>query len=291
MDNNIAIICDCDGTLTSDTTNALLEKNHINTKSFWSDITKKFVEKGWDPPQAYMNEILKLMKNKKIKQDNKTKMKSFGNTIKPYDGVDDFMKGLKDMISDNSQYIKAGINLKGYIISSGIEDLIRGCYFAREEQFDDVFACNYNTGKNGKYNSIKNITTFTEKTKFLYAINKGISGKNLRKNPYLVNAPIEKTKRILPFKNMIYIGDSSGDIPCFSAVRSNGGHCIGIIDTKKISDDSENPYGETEEKAYELAYGRRTNHGTYSNNFRCGSDLRLNLKIIIDKITDRVLRC
>ena len=113
----------------------------------------------------------------------------------------------------------------------------------RKEQFDDVFACNYSTGKNGKYDSIKNITTFTEKTKFLYAINKGIDGKNLRKNPYLVNAPIEKTKRVLPFKNMIYIGDSSGDIPCFSAVRSNGGHCIGIIETKKEYDgDSENPY-------------------------------------------------
>ena len=288
MDNNIAIICDCDGTLTSDTTNALLEKNHIDTKSFWSDITKKFVEKGWDPPQAYMNEILKLMKNKTIKQDNETKMNNFGGTIKPYDGVDNFMTELKDMISDDSRCIKAGINLKGYIISSGIEDLIRGCHFAKS-QFDDVFACNYSTDKNGKYDSIKNITTFTEKTKFLYAINKGINGKNLRKNPYLVNAPIEKTKRVLPFKNMIYIGDSSGDIPCFSAVRSNGGHCIGIIETKKGCDGSENPYRETEGKAYELAYGRRTNHGTYSNDFRCESDLRLNLRIIIHKITDRVL--
>ena len=47
--------------------------------------------------------------------------------------------------------------------------------------------------------------------------------------------------------------------------------------------------GETEGKAYELAYGRRTNHGTYSNDFRCESDLRLNLRIIIHKITDRVL--
>ncbi len=290
MNNNIAIICDCDETLADDTTSTLIKENDIDVKDFWNGINKNFVEKGWDPPQAYMSEILRYMINKQIKQNTPEKMKCFGETIKPYRGVDNFMKELKDMISDNSRCIKAGINLKGYIISSGIEDLIRGCSFANKEQFEDIFACNYNCDENGIYDSIKNITTFTEKTKFLYAINKGINGKSLRKYPYLVNGTIEKKSRILPFENMIYIGDGSGDIPCFSAVQSNGGHCIGIFNPDNMNDD-QNQITSTRirKKAYELSYGGRTNHGNYSNNFCENSDLRLNLDIIIHEITDRIL--
>ena len=128
------------------------------------------------------------------------------------------------------------------------------------------------------YDAIKSTVTFTEKTKYLYAINKGIDKENLRKYPYLVNDAIRDEQRRMPFGNMIYIGDGPGDIPCFSAVRSNGGHCIGIMGEKKPR------------KAYELARGRRANYGIYSNNYSKGSDLRLMLKTIIDEITRKVSR-
>ena len=108
--------------------------------------------------------------------------------------------------------------------------------------------------------------------KFLYAINKGIDKDNLRKYPYSVNDSIKNEQRRIPFGNMIYIGDGPNDIPCFSAVRSNDGHCIGIMD-------AQNP-----KRAYELARGRRTNYGMYSNNYLAGSDLRLMLENIINEI-------
>ena len=61
MHNTIAIICDCDATLVKDTTEFLLEENKIVPKEFWKYIDENFVQKGWDPPQAYLNEILKLI--------------------------------------------------------------------------------------------------------------------------------------------------------------------------------------------------------------------------------------
>ncbi len=274
MHNTVAIICDCDATLVSDTTEFLLKENKIDLKEFWKDIDENFIQKGWDPPQAYLHEILRLMKNGKIKQNNPKEMQKLAKKIKPYNGVNVFIKELQKYVSNDPDCIKSGINIEGYIISAGIEDLVKGCLFA--EQFKDIFAANYSIDSTtGKYNAISSTVTFTEKTKFLYAINKGIDKDNLRKYPYLVNDSIKNEQRRIPFGNMIYIGDGPSDIPCFSAVRSNGGHCIGIMGTQ-------NP-----KRTYELARGRRTNYGIYSNNYSKGSDLRLMLKNIIDEIARR----
>ena len=39
----------------------------------------------------------------------------------------------------------------------------------------------------------------------------------------------------VPFRNMVYIGDSDTDIPCMKLVNVNGGHSIGVYhpETKK----------------------------------------------------------
>ena len=275
MHNIIAIICDCDETLVDDTTEFLLKENKIDLDEFWEYIDKNFVQQGWDPPQAYLNEILKRMNNGEIKQNTQEMMKDLAKKIKPFKGVDTFITELQEYVSNDSECIKSGINIEGYIISAGIEDLVRECSFA--PQFKDIFASNYSVDSTtGKYNAIKSTVTFTEKTKFLYAINKGIDGKNLRKYPYLVNDKMKSDQKKIPFENMIYIGDGPSDIPCFSAVQSNGGHCIGIIDKQKP------------QRAYELSRGRRTNYGIYSNNYSKESDLRLTLKTIIDEITRRI---
>ncbi len=271
----VAIICDCDGTLTADTTNFLLEQNKIPTEQFWKNIDEKFVQKGWDPPQAYLGEILRLMKQGKIKQNTPQKLKQLATAIKPFKGAETFIKELQHWVSNDSEFIKSGINIEGYIISGGIEDLVRGCTFVK--QFTDVFAGNYDVDPaTGRYNSVKSTVTFTEKTKFLYAINKGIAGKNLRKYPYLVNNSIKNQQRRIPFENMIYIGDGPTDIPCFSAVRSNGGHCIGIMDKQKSK------------KAYELARGRRTNYGLYSPDYTEKSDLGQMLRTILGEINKKI---
>ncbi len=273
MHNTIAIICDCDDTLAHDTTNFLLEENGIKLDDFWNDIDRNFVQKGWDPPQAYLHKILKLMNDGKIKQNTPQKMHDLAKKIKPYKGADSFIKELQRHVSNNSECIKSGINVEGYIISAGIEDLVKCCSFAK--QFKDVLASNYSVDpKTEKYYAIQSTVTFTEKTKYLYAINKGIDKENLRKYPYLVNDAVKSEQRRIPFRNMIYIGDGPSDIPCFSAVRSNGGHCIGIM-------------ADTPKKTYELARGRRTNYGMYSNDYSEGSDLRSMLRIIIDEIARR----
>ena len=272
--HTIAIICDCDDTLAPNTTNFLLEHNGIDADGFWDRISSDFVGRGWDPPQAYLGELLRLMKEGKIRQDTPGRMRALGRKIRPHPGAATFIAELREWIAGDPEFAGAGVGLEGYVISSGIEDLVGGCAFAG--QFAGTFGCNYSTGADGRYDSIKSTVTFTEKTKFLYAINKGIGKKSLRSRPYLVNSAVSRGRRRVPFGNMVYIGDGPSDIPCFSAVRSNGGHCIGIINKRKPR------------RAYELARGRRINYGIYSADYRPGGDLRLVLRTIITEIKNRI---
>ena len=270
MQNTIAIICDCDETLAPDTTNFFLKENRINVKSFWKKITK-LVSQGWDPPIAWMMEILKMMQSGQIQQDTNKKLAQLGTKITPYDGVPDFIPQLKSLVNRNKDFVEAGVNIEFYIISSGFEDLIKGSVLSKH--FTDIFAGTYSEDpKTRKINAIKSSVTFTEKTKFLYAINKGITGKELRRCPFSVNDAIKPEDRRIPFEYMVYLGDSPGDIPCFSAVKGYGGNCIGIVGKHSVN------------KGYQLARGKRTTVGPYSRNYKKGSDLRNVLDTIVKKI-------
>jgi len=270
MQNTIAIICDCDDTLSPDTTSSLLEDNGIDVSPFWKKISKQ-VEQGWDPPLAWMTAIVDMMNSGKIKQNTNQKLAKFGKTIKPFEGVTKFIPELKKTINAISDFKDAEVKIESYIISSGIEDIIRGSSLGK--QFDDIFAGKFSEDKKtGIIEGIKSSVTFTEKTKFLYAINKGIPGDVLRKYPYRVNDYISDENKKIPFEYMIYLGDGPSDIPCFSAINSKKGNCIGIIGK------------ETAHKGYQLARGKRTTVGPYSRNYTKKSDLYLVMETIIKKV-------
>lgn len=274
MTNIIAVICDCDETLAPDTTEYLLISNEIKPRSFWKTVEKD-IQDGWDPPMSWMTRILDLMNQGKIKQNSNQKLAKLGEEIKPFKGVPNFIDQLQKILK-KKKYSQIDIKLETYIISSGIEDLIRGTKFSKT--FTDVFGSRFYEDKSlKKITRIKSIVTFTEKTKFLYAINKGISGKQLRKNPFLVNNRYKKDARRIPFTNMIYLGDSIGDVPCFSAIRHFEGDGIGIATKNKTL------------KGYKLAKERRSTVGPYFPEYEKGSNLRSNLDTMVERIADRIL--
>ncbi len=272
--NTIAIICDCDHTLASDTTQFLLDQNKIPKAKFWKEVSK-LVTQGWDPPLAWMEKILNLMNDGYIKQNSNEKLTVLGKKIKSYKGVPTMVKQLNSKIQKVSDFKKAGVNLEFYIISQGIEVLIANCKDFSEFQ---VFASNYSENKKTKIiDSIKSVVTFTEKTKFLFAIHKGITATELRKIPYLVNNEVPTNEKRIPFEHMIYLGDSPNDIPCFSMVEKLGGCSIGITPGKSFK------------KGYELAKRKRTTMGPYSPDYSKGSQLRKALESAILSIADDIV--
>lgn len=61
----------------------------------------------------------------------------------------------------------------------------------------------------------------------MFRIEKGV----LDVNDQEVNSFFEPNQYRVPFRNMIYIGDSDTDIPCMKLVNINGGHSIGVYDS------------------------------------------------------------
>ncbi len=268
MEPVIAIIYDCDGTLAKDTTYFLLDQCGIDSEKFWVDVAKE-VEKGWDPPLAYLEGILKLVREGVIADLTAYKLRDIGASVEMFPGLPEMFAELDQVLANQPQLKDAGIKLEHYLVSGGIGDLLRGLKVA--PHMTEIFGCEFDFDpETGKAVTVKSSVSFTEKTKFIYAINKGITGERLRANPYSVNDVVPPEDRRIPFRNMIYVGDGPSDIPCFSMIIANGGDGIGV--TEKTA------------KGYELAKGKRTTTGPYSPDYRPGSDMRRTLEAaILDK--------
>ncbi len=268
MEPVIAIIYDCDGTLARDTTFYLLDQYGIDSDKFWESVAEE-VKRGWDPPLAYLEGILKLVREGVIADLTAKKLGEVGASVEMFPGLPEVFGQLEQVLDDQAQLQGTGIRLEHYLVSSGIGDLLRGLKVA--PFMKDIFGCEFAYDpQSGKAGAIKSSVSFTEKTKFIYAINKGIAGARLRSHPYSVNDVVPQEARRIPFKNMIYIGDGPSDIPCFSMITANGGDGIGVTEKTR--------------KGYELAKGRRTTTGPYSPDYRSGSDMRRALEAaILDK--------
>lgn len=272
--NIIALIFDCDDTLCEDTTSFLLENLGIDVDKFWRSVNL-MVRKGWDPPLAYMRKLIRMNRSGKIKLTNRS-LRKIGSEISFFPGIPEFFDNLKEYVTEIDEVKDLGIRIEYYVISSGFEELIRGSIIT--PYVNDIFGCTFETGaETGLLRFPKSIVTFTEKTKFIFAINKGISGELLRKSPYEVNNNVEEKDRRIPFCNMLYIGDGPSDIPCFSLLKANKGYGIGVMEKKSVK------------KAWQLARGGRTTVGPYPRDYSESSLLRTMINQTVKEIAERIL--
>ena len=198
-----------------DAPSLLLKENGMDPQEFWDKIDL-LVREGWDPPIAWMTELVKLIHDGKIKQNTNAKLAEFGASIDIYPGADTFIEELNSSLEN--------VRVEGYVVSSGIESLMKGTKISNS--FTDIFGGRLYE-KDGVISGIKSSITFTEKTKFVFAINKGITN-DIREKPYDVNDFIPVKERRISFENMIYMGDGPSDIPCFSMIEKLGGTSMAI---------------------------------------------------------------
>jgi len=256
----IAIIFDFDETLGSDTIGFLLTAHNIPPQDFWQEVDR-MVQKHWDPPLAYMDLLLRFAKEEKLDLSQKS-LNSLGKKLPLFPGLPKAFVELKEYVRTEPNLKDARVNLEFYIVSGGIEEIVRGSRVAAH--VNGIFGSNFAYDPKTKQPiGIQSAISFTEKTRYLYGINKGISVGELRSNPYKINDALSGAARRIPFSQMIYIGDGPSDIPCLSAVTQYGGAGIGVSAPSK-----------TFHKGYELARGKRITVGPYTANYGTGSDMR-----------------
>ena len=257
----IAIICDCDNTLMPDLPSLLLKDNGIEPQNFWDNIDV-MVKGGWDPPIAWMTELVKLIQDGTIVQNTNEKLAEFAASVVTYPGASTFINEI-----NSSAAKELNVLVEGYVVSSGIESMMKGSKISNS--FTDIFGGRLYE-KDGIIAGIKSSITFTEKTKFVFAINKGISSQ-IREKPYDVNDFIPFEERRIPFENMIYMGDGPSDIPCFSMIEKLGGISIAI--------DSKDEWSKKWE--YEL---RNRKMYSFKPDYSENSELRKKLESIISSL-------
>jgi haloacid dehalogenase-like hydrolase len=228
----VALVFDFDDTLLPDSTTMLLKSHGIDTDKFWGTHARELIQQGYDPPMAYLNLILaNIGEGKPLGLLTNRKLFEFGATLDS-----SFHAGLPQFFDDVRNDVKTrfkDIEVEFYIVSAGLQPVMEGSAIVREN-FRAVYGCQLDGDtEEGPLKYIKRCVTFTEKTRYLFEINKGIDPKESATHPLLVNKFISEEQRRIPFTNIIYVGDGLTDIPCFSLVKKFKGLAFGVFDPTK----------------------------------------------------------
>lgn len=93
-----------------------------------------------------------------------------------------------------------------------------------------VYACEFLYDENKVAVWPKLAVNYTNKTQFLFRINKGILDVWVDDK---LNDYVPEEDRRIPFRNMIYIGDGLTDVPCMKLVKLNKGQSIAVFRKRK----------------------------------------------------------
>lgn len=229
----LAVIFDFDDTLLPDSTSALLRAYGLKPEQFWQERTKALVDSGYDPPLAYLNLLLReIGPGKPLGELTNQDLKDFGAGLDDtwFPGLPQLFEDLRSLASEHRD-----VSIEFYIISGGLQPIIEGSQHVAKH-FRGVYGCQFGEDPAiGFVSDVKRCVTFTEKTRFLFEINKGISQSDAATQPHLVNQNIRSEDRPVPFRNMIYVGDGLTDIPCFSLIEGGGGTAFGVFEPGKES--------------------------------------------------------
>ena len=254
----LAICYDFDKTLSPDDMQAqgFIQSLEQEVERFWNESNKLASDNEMDQNLAWMYKMAKESRGRHI--FNKEVLAGYGADVKLYPGVDTWF----DRINTYGQ--KKGIKVEHYIISSGLKEMIEGTGIAR--YFKKIYASSFYYDEAGVAVWPAQCINYTNKTQFLFRIKKGA----LEINDTKVNDYLSEDQCRVPFRNMVYIGDSDTDVPCMKLVSVNGGYSIGVHGK------------ESKNKVFKMIEENRIKYFTEAD-YTEGSELEKLLKHIIDR--------
>ena len=225
MQDTIAIVFDFDDTLAPDTSSSFLESLGVDVKDFWTKRVQSRIDAAWDPVPAYFYEMIQISKSgDPQKLITREKLLRFGREVKLYNGATRIFSRLKK----NVESVNPNISVEYYLISSAIGTLLRETSIAKH--FEQIWASDFHYSPDDSIEFPSNIVSFTDKTRYIFHVSKGIFGQKFLGTPFEVNRKIPPQELRIPLDQIVFVGDGYTDIPCFSLVRKHGGVAIGVYD-------------------------------------------------------------
>ena len=224
----VAIMYDFDRTLcTKDMQDySFIPSLGMTESEFWQYSNSLGQREHMDSILAYMYAMVKISKDKNIPLLRQN-LVDMGKNVELFKGVE----GWFDRITEFG--IANGMQIEHYVISSGMKEIIEGTPISK--CFKSIFACEFLYDENGNGVWPKTDVNYTNKTQFVYRINKGVL--DVANDNDLNRSMPDDSKRV-PFCNMIYIGDGLSDVPCMKMMKAYGGYSIAVYQNKdsKVED-------------------------------------------------------
>ena len=255
----LAICYDFDKTLSPDDMQAqgYIQSVGYEVESFWTESNGLAESNDMDQNLAYMYTMIQKARGRFI--FNRKTLMDYGAKVSLFPGVATWFKRIREYGETK------GVIVEHYIISSGLKEMIEGTKVANE--FEKIYASSFYYDENGEAKWPAQVINYTSKTQFLFRIVKG----TLDVNDSGVNDYFKPEDIRIPFRNMIYIGDSDTDIPCMKLINANSGHSIGVF----------NPETQDKRKVYRMMEDKRIKYYTPAK-YTEGSELDKLVKTIID---------
>lgn len=213
---------------------AFIPNLKISADEFWNAAGEFSRKHNMDHVLAYMYMSIKFVKEKKL-QISREDFYNQGREISFFDGVETWFQRI------NEYGEKLGLKVEHYVISSGLKEILDGTKIAKE--FKRIFGCSFAYDDEGKEPIwASQVINYTSKTQYIYRVRKNRLDKLY--DSHEINEYIGDRSSLLPYSNMIYIGDGETDVPCMKLVKEHGGNSVCVY----------NPNSENKKKIAEKLY-------------------------------------
>ncbi len=258
----VAICYDFDKTLSPDDMQAqgYIQSVGYNVPDFWKKSNSLASDNEMDQNLAYMYTMKQESEGKIL--FTKEKLAEYGSSVQLFPGVEQWFERIREYGKSHK------VIVEHYIISSGLKEMIEGTSVAKAGAFEKIYASSFYYNEKGVAVWPAQVVNYTNKTQFLFRIEKGV----LDINDPAVNESFSPEEMRVPFRNIVYIGDSDTDIPCMKLVTSYGGHSIGVY----------NAESKDKTKVYKMMRDGRIKYFAPAD-YREGTELDLLVKAIINR--------
>ena len=194
----------------------------IPPEEFWASCRDAALDHGMDGVLAYM--YMMFERSRGVMDITRDRLRQLGEGVEFFPGVTTWFDRI------NAYGASIGLTVEHYIISSGLKEIIEGCRIAGA--FHEIFAASFLYGADGVARWPAIAVNYTNKTQYLFRINKGILDVT---NDVDLNNFTPEDRRRIPFRNMIYVGDGLTDVPSMKMTRAKGGFSIAVHPPGKTS--------------------------------------------------------
>lgn len=259
----LAICYDFDKTLSPDDMQAqgYIQSVGFDVGEFWKQSNSLASSNDMDQNLAYMLTMKQTAEGRVL--FTRQKLMDYGAEVALFPGVQNWFERIRTYGENR------GVIVEHYIISSGLKEMIEGTAVAGE--FKKIYASSFYYNENNVAIWPDQVVNYTNKTQFLFRIEKGV----LDINDPGVNDSFAPDEMRVPFRNMVYIGDSDTDVPCMKLVNVNGGYSIGVYNAD-VKDRT---------KVYKMMRENRIKYYAPAD-YSEGKELDTLLKAIIDRTAE-----